>query len=151
MAEFTYLDLRKARESRFDARWKFAQVFHSSEDVIERIETGKQKPTSEQVDLWEELTGIPGLWHRWMCSNDEAYRKRYKNMQYTGLANSILGTKHELMDVLALQDEMERDAIDELISNPELGKRYITEASEAASSLTHTIAKVKASLSRQEK
>ena len=137
MAEFTFHDLRVARESRFDARWKFAQVFNYSEDVIERIETGKQTPTSKQVDHWEELTQTPGLWHRWMISNDDAYRRRYKNAPVPHNTHSAIRALHyEMKDVFMMNGDVERALLKgkpDVIDDPALKEKYKTEVQEMVS------------------
>lgn len=149
MAECTHAELRKARESRFKARWMFAQVFNYSVDVIEEIENGKQIPSSEQVDRWEELTETPGLWHRWMCSNDDAYRKRYKDapVPHSTLAAFTL-LKHEMKDVLELRDSVEKSLVSgkqDVIDDPRLLEKYKKELQEMMAAGAATLAELEKS------
>lgn len=137
MAEYTHHDLRKARESRFPSRWQFAQAFNYSEDVIERIETGKQLPTSAQVDSWEEITQTPMLWHRWMLSNDDPYRKRYKEAPTPHNALAAVRQLHyEMMDVSNLLEPVERALITgkpDFIDDPILREEYKKQLQEMVS------------------
>lgn len=137
MAEFTYHDLRKARESRFQSRWQFAAKFNYSEDVVERIETGKQPPTSAQVDSWEEVTQTPTLWHRWMLSNDDAYRKRYKSAPIPHSTHSAVRTLHyKMQNVLMLNEEVEQALLTgkpDYIDEPVLREKYKLQLQEMVS------------------
>ena len=137
MAECTHLELRTLRDARKMARWQLANEVGVSEDTIERWETGKSTPTPEDVDRIGEVLEDPGLWDRWMFSNYDSYRKRYpRGQQYSGLIASVLGVRHSLGSVIALQDCAEKDVIDGIFDDKELQERYIAQMDEGIASLT---------------
>ena len=142
MAEFTHLDLRKARETRFSSRWQLAEKIGVSPDTVERWETGKQKPTPEDVDHIEEATGVKGIWHAWMCSNCDSYRKRYQNMRQNNLLASIVSVRHEMGDVMKLLDVVERAAISGDINDPSLCKQFRKDLVEAVAAASDALSKL---------
>lgn len=142
MAEFTYLELRKARETRFSSRRQLAEVIGVSEDTIERWETGKQLPTPEDVDRIEDAVQMPGLWHAWMCSNCDSYRKRYKGVKLNGLFSAVVSVRHEMTDVLNIQEAAERDAITGAIDDPMLRRQYRKELSELVATASAALARI---------
>lgn len=119
MPECTNQDLRKAREAREDMpRWKLGSLIGVSESTIERWERGEVLPTPDDVDRIGEAVGDPTLWHRWMLSNVESYRRRYSETRNLSLPVAIMSVGHLVDDMRALQDEAERDAIDGKIDDP---------------------------------
>jgi transcriptional regulator with XRE-family HTH domain len=142
MAEFTYLDLRKAREVRKLTRWQLANKIGVSEDTVERWETGKQAPTPDDVGHIEDALDAVSemLWERWMYSNVQSYREHHAKPQISGLLAAIVGVRQEMTDVLALQDKMERDARDGVLDDVESRARYRMELEEVAAVVTQALA-----------
>jgi transcriptional regulator with XRE-family HTH domain len=144
MAEYTHLDLRKARESRKLTRWQLANKLGVSEDTLERWETGKQPPTPDDVGHIEDALDARGelLWPRWMFSNIESYRQRNPEPRMSALLEAVVSVKYELDDVQALTGRLERDAIDGHIDDPELRKLARKEISEARAALARLDARI---------
>lgn len=138
MAEFTYLELKRAREVRKVPRWQLAKQLGVSEDTLERWENGKQDPHPDDVSNIEHALGAESeaIWHRWMLSNCESYRERYREAKPNGLLAAVLGVRYELSDVLALQERVERDAMDGQLDDPVLRASYLKEIDEAVAALT---------------
>lgn len=144
MAEITNVELRKARDAQSLPRWKVAQEIGVSEDTVERWERGEVQPTPDDVDRLETLYKAPGLWHGWMRSHYESYRARYPETLDLSTAVAVVNVRHQLTDVLALQDAAERDALpDGRIDDPLLRARYIKEMVEAQAALTDALQKIK--------
>ncbi len=144
MAEFTYSELRRAREARKIPRWQLASQIGVSEDTIERWETGKAVPHPDDVSSIEHALDAEAemLWHRWMLSNCESYRERYKEARACGLLSAVVSVRHEIGDVLAMQDKIERDAIDGTLDDPETRATYRRELEEAQASITQALAQI---------
>jgi hypothetical protein len=129
-AECTKLDLRKAREAANLPRWKAAQELGTSEDTIKRWEDPLEKtmPTSADVSRMESVYRAPGLWYAWMHSNDEGFRDHFPAIQTDyQLAMAFVNIRHQLADVMSLQDAMERDAMDGRIDDQAQRDRYMKE------------------------
>lgn len=144
MAEFTNLDLRKARESRKLTRWQLAAKLGVSEDTLERWETGKQRPEPDDVGRIEDALDARAelLWARWMYSNVESYRDRNPEPQVSPLLEAVVRVKHELSDVLGLYERLEMDAIDGRIDDPLLRKQARKEIAEARAALARLDARI---------
>lgn len=142
MAEFTNLDLRKAREARKLTRWQLSNLIGVSEDTLERWEVGKQMPTPDDVGHIEDAldAGVEMLWERWMYSNVDSYRNHHAKPQISGLLAAIVGVRQEMADVLVLQDKMERDARDGALDDVEGRARYRAELEEVAAVVTQALA-----------
>lgn len=124
MSEFTHVELRKARELRKLTRWQLGNMIGVSESTIERWERGEGIPTSSDVDSIGEALEIPTLWHDWMCSNDEPYRKRYSKVANVELPVAFMRVRHGMEDVQAMQGAIERDAVDGVIDDKTQGEVY---------------------------
>lgn len=136
MPEFTNKDLKTAREARKMPRWQLGELVGVSESTIERWETGETQPQPDDIDNIGSALGDDTLWHRWMLSHYDSYRKRYiKGNGSCGLLGSIMAIKYEMQDVLALQEQVERDSIDGRIDDPELRARYAKELKEASAAI----------------
>jgi len=144
MAEFTHLDLRKARETRKIPRWQLATRLGVSEDTLERWETGKQMPTPDDVGRIEDALGARAelFWARWMYSNCESYRERNPAPVISELLAAVVSVRYELADVQALHDQLARDAIDGKIDDPKLRAQAIKEISEARAALSRLQAQI---------
>lgn len=70
----------------------------------------------------------PGLWYAWMHSNDEGFRDHFPAIKTDyQLALALVNIRHQLADVMARQDEMERDAMDGRIDNAAHREEYLRE------------------------
>ena len=139
MAEFTNLELRKAREAQKLPRWKVALEIGVSEDTVERLERGEVTPTPDDVDRLEALYQLPGMWHAWMRSHYDSYRARYPQMMDMSTALSVVNVRHQMADLMSIQDAAERDAMTGHIDNESLRSRYRKEAKELLAALTETL------------
>lgn len=132
MAEFTNIDLRKARDDRQIPRWKLAGEIGVSEDTLERWETGKQRPEPDDVWNIEKTLDTTGIWHKWMLSHYDSYRATYSDApDADGPIGYIVRMKYVMRDVDALMESAERDAMDgkfDDIENCKKMKKVITEA-----------------------
>jgi transcriptional regulator with XRE-family HTH domain len=140
MAEFTNQELRLAREALKIPRWKLAADVNVSESTIERWETGETQPHPDEVDRVAAALGDPTIWHRWMLSNYDSYRKRYINGNNgLELPVALMSVRHELCDVLNLQDKIERDSVDGKIDDQRLKEAYTKEVKEALAALADSL------------
>ena len=130
MSEFTNLDLRKAREAQKMPRWKLAAAGNVSESTLERWESGETMPHPDEVDRIADALGESMIWHRWMISTYDSYRRRYISADDYSLPVMAMKLRHEMDDVRALQDALERDAIDGHMDDEPLLNRSITELQE---------------------
>lgn len=113
-----------------------------SDDVISDWETGKSKPTPDQVDALEKLYKAPGLWHGWMRENYQSYRDRYpESPGNAALALSMVNAKYQVADVLEKQERVIRDALDGTIDDKRGFAEYIQEAKEAHAALGEVLAR----------
>lgn len=143
MAEFTHKDLKIARESRNVAKWQLANELGVSEDTIYRWEKGEQRPDPDIVGNIEKILSYPGLWHRWMLSHYDSYRERYTDVpEVEHLTALVVRMKHEMMDVLSLSDDLERDSLNGKIDKPELWQMLKREASEAVAAIQQTLERI---------
>jgi transcriptional regulator with XRE-family HTH domain len=144
MVEFTFLDLRKAREARKLTRWQLANMIGVSEDTLERWETGKQTPTPDDVGHIEDALDARCelLWSRWMYSNCESYRERNPAPVISELLAAVVSVRYELADVQALHDQLARDAIDGKIDDPALRAQANKEIDEARAALARLKARI---------
>lgn len=74
------------------------------------------------------------MWHDWMMSDCTSYARRCQEIKPYSLPSAIMAARHEFSDILALQDQVERDAVDGAIDDPALKSRYKKEIKEALSS-----------------
>lgn len=144
LPEFGKRELQSARESRKVPRWQLAQVLNVSDSTVERWESTRPEnlsclPDPDEVDKIAEFLGYPTMWHEWMLSNHASYRKRYKGMENYGLTASVMRVRHELLDVLALQDQMERGVVTGTVADVPVGKAYKEQAREAIAILQQAV------------
>lgn len=145
-AEYTKSDLRKARENANLPRWKASQELGVSEDTLKRWEdpTEKAVPTSADVNRMERVYDAPGLWYAWMYSNDEGFRDHFPAVQMDfGQAMAIVNLRHQVADVLALQDAMERDAMDGHIDDIKTKDRYLSELDDVQAAIAQLKDKIR--------
>lgn len=103
-----------------------------SEDTLKRWEDPdpnvKTFPTSPDVSRMESVYHASGLWYAWMHSNDEGFRDHFPAIQTDyQLAMAFVNIRHQLADVMKLQDAMERDAMDGRIDDHEQKGKYLKE------------------------
>lgn len=149
MAECTGFDLRKAREARKMTRWELGNAVSVSESTIERWERpgidGGSKPTPEDVDRLGEALGDTALWHRWMLSNCDSYRKRYLYAPAGGeLATAVLRVRHENGDIQRLQDRAELAALGKPGDNDAILHEYAKELRENIAAETAVLQQLRA-------
>lgn len=112
MAEVTEKDLRKAREDAGLVRWQVAQEIGVSEDTVRRWEDGASRPEPDDVYRLETLYKVRGLWHGWMRSHYESYRAMWSETpSFDRVTSAIMNVRHQLSDVLDMQNEVERGAL----------------------------------------
>lgn len=98
MAEFTGINLKAERKKRNIKQWQVAAALNVSEDVIYRWESNKQEPEPDQVGDYLDFLGCPELWHNWMISNSEHYRRR--NMKTPEVIHLAANIEADLKDTL---------------------------------------------------
>lgn len=112
-------------------QWQAAQAVGVSESTIARWESGEAVPDPEDVDALERTYKAAGLWHRWMRSHYDSYRRRYpEDTANRELPLALVNVRHQMADVVALQDAAERDAMDGRIDDPQMAARYKKELRE---------------------
>ena len=139
MSECTNIDLENARLRRKIPRWKLAGMLGVSESTLARWENGDIRPEPDDVDRYATAVNDPTLWHRWMLSTYDSYRRRYVNCEDQSLQTSISRSKYEMEDVIALQERAGRDALDGAIDDPKLKADYTKEIREAVAALSDTL------------
>lgn len=139
MAEITGRELAAARKAAGLHQYQVAHQLHVSEDVIGAWEREEREPHPDQVDALEKLYKAPGTWHGWMRYHYKSYRDRYPEVQHdNSLALALMTARHQMQDVVSMQDAIERDALDGRIDNAAQAQRYIKEIAEAISALQMT-------------
>ena len=139
MPECTNIDLENARSRRKIPRWKLATILGVSESTIARWENGEVQPEPDDVDRFASAVGDVMLWHRWMLSSYESYRRRYIDAVDQSLPVSIARSRYEMEDVMRLHDRVERDALDGAINDNGLKTLYAKEIKEAIAALSDTL------------
>lgn len=136
-SEFTYVELKAARESHGNMpRWKLAGAIGVSESTIERWEIGKQKPEPDDVNNIAKALGMMEIWHKWMLSHYDSYRERYTDVpRNDSLAETLMRTKYEAMDVVNVLNEVERDTLSGNFKSSEQRKKLRKETQEAMAAL----------------
>ena len=84
------------------------------------------------VDMMEEQLRDVGLFRRWARAQYPEIVKYFgaSDSRELGLLGAVVNTKHQIDDVLKLQDRVERDAVDGQI-DPTLRNSYRQELEEA--------------------
>lgn len=139
MAECTIADLQNARKAAKMPRWQAAQRMGVSEETVRRWETGETRPEPDDVWAMEREYKAEGLWHRWMRSTYDSYRDNWPEIVNRELPLAIVNARHQMADVMALQDEMERDEMDGRIDSRTLRTHYMKEAREAQAALAEAL------------
>nr|DAF74120.1 MAG TPA: antitoxin [Caudoviricetes sp.] len=147
MAECTGIDLRKARESAGMPLWQAAQALAVAESTLKRWEHDECVPQSVDVNRMEHLYKLPGLWHRWMRSNDDAYREHYpEELELHALPSALMKVRYQMEDMQRWQGLVERDAIDGIVDDPRSLRAYLMELESLQAALSAAQTKAKEAL-----
>ena len=131
MPECTNTDLENTRLRQKIPRWKLAGMLGVSESTIARWESGEIRPDPDDVDRFAIAVSDPTLWHRWMLSNYDSYRRRYIDSKEASGLSALMGRyRYETGDVMAIHNIAERDALDGKIDDPQLKQKLIKELQE---------------------
>lgn len=136
--------LKNARKMAGMTRPQVYQVTAISESVLDRWERGETVPDLESLDKLELLYRRPGLWQECLMIYYPSFRRHFPQMIVLETLPALVNTRHQLQDVLALSDTMERDAMDGRIDNATLKAKYISECQEARAALTEAITRLEA-------
>lgn len=136
MAEFTHIDLKRARESRNWPQWKLAAALGVSVDTVQRWESDNGRPRPDDVGNIERELRYPGLWHRWMLSHYDSYRERYASVPDLGHpAAGIIRMIKEIEDLIPYFKELQNDSINGNFDNKLMCANFKKEAMEAIASI----------------
>ena len=127
MSECTNIDLENARLRQKIPRWKMAGILGVSESTIARWENGEMQPEPDDVDRFAYAVMDQTLWHRWMLSHYDSYRRRYIGADNYSLPIMAMKLRHEMDDVRSLQDALERDSIDGFVDDKQLLEQSVNE------------------------
>lgn len=132
MSEPAHQILKDARKEAGLTQIQVAALLSVSVEQVKRMERGDWIPEMADVDVMEEQLRDVGLFRRWARAQYPEIVK-YFGASYRrelGLLGAVVNTKHQIDDVLKLQDRVERDAVDGQI-DPTLRNSYRQELEEA--------------------
>ncbi|MGN0990006.1 MAG: helix-turn-helix domain-containing protein [Candidatus Ventricola sp.] len=137
--------LKAARVKAGLTQLQVAAMLSVSVDQVKRMEYGTWIPEMSDVDLLEEQLHEPGLFRRWARAQFPEISKHFgaSDGQDYGLLGAIVNTKHQMNDVLALHEKVERDALDGRIDDPILREKYEKELQEARQAIDASLQKIK--------
>ncbi len=140
MSECTAKDLRSAREEAGLTIWKAAAALNVGETTLRRWEHGEVVPQSADVSRMERLYRVPGLWHRWMRSNDDAYREHYpaKTIEMV-LPAAVTNIRFRMTDMQEMQEAAERDALDGQMNDEKILNHYREQLQQLQSDITNLL------------
>lgn len=133
MTEFGGNELRKARENAGIRQWQIASEIGVCEALIGRWERGEAFPSPDDVDRLEIAYKAPGLWHKWMLSNCDSYRRHYRGVDETTTAGSVLRGR------FAIERDVSEDG---RIDNPINRDKYEEVLRKVIACLTDTLARI---------
>ena len=114
-----------------------------SESEIGRWERGESLPAPDDVDRYALACRDTTLWHRWMRSHYDSYRRMFgKAVTVSGLSASLAQLRYEMNDVADLFAIAERDGIDGKIDDPLLLQNLIVQLQEMQAAATDTLQKL---------
>ena len=127
------LILKEARKRHRLTQEQLAALLYVSVDQVKRFEHGECVPEMDDVDTLEEKLPEPGLFRRWARAQYPEIAKYFgtSDERDYGLLGAVVNAKHQLGDVLALQERVERDAVDGRIDDMALKSAYGKELREA--------------------
>lgn len=145
MSDTAQAILKTARLSHHLTQQQVAMMLSVSLEQYKRMEYGQVIPEMSDVDTLEEQLPEPGLFKRWARAQFPEITKYFgaSDERDLGLLGSILNAKHQMNDVLALQEKVERDAVDGRIDDPLLRGQYEKELLEARQAIDASIQKIK--------
>ncbi|MGN0774925.1 MAG: helix-turn-helix domain-containing protein [Candidatus Ventricola sp.] len=137
--------LKAARVKAGMTQLQVAAMLSVSVDQVKRMEYGTWIPEMSDVDLLEEQLHEPGLFRRWARAQFPEISKHFgaSDGRDYGLLGAIVNTKHQMNDVLALHEKVERDALDGRIDDPILREKYERELQEARQAIDASLQKIK--------
>lgn len=137
--------LKAARVKAGLTQLQVAAMLSVSVDQVKRMEYGTWVPEMSDVDLLEEQLHEPGLFRRWARAQFPEISKHFgaSDGRDYGLLGSIVNTKHQMNDVLALHELVEQDALDGRIDDPILREKYERELQEARQAIDASLQKIK--------
>lgn len=131
-------DLLAARNAAGLSREEAAPELGVSASTIRDWEDDRIRTKPGPDDVWrmEKLYSAPGLWRRWMQSHYDSYRENHPEeaVDRSTLA-AVVNVRHQLADVMALSEPMERDAMDGKIDDIAQRTRYLRELDEAEAAI----------------
>lgn len=142
MSEKAGVLLKNARKSAGMTRQQVYQVTRISESVLERWESGETVPDLDDLDKLELLYRSPGLWQECLMLYYPSFRRHFPQMVRLDTLPALVNNRHQLQDVLDLNEKMERDALDGKIDDAATKAQYIKECQEARAALTETITRL---------
>lgn len=118
--------IREARQRHGLTQYQMAAMLCVSVEQIKRYEYGTVIPEISDMDRMEEALREPGFFRRWARAQYPEIRKHFGETDDTptGLMGAIVNTRHSMGDVLAIQEHVERDAVDGRIDDDALRARY---------------------------
>ena len=124
--------LKDARKEAGLTQIQVAALLSVSVEQVKRMERGDWIPEMADVDMMEEQLRDVGLFRRWARAQYPEIVKYFgaSDRRELGLLGAVVNTKHQIDDVLKLQDRVERDAVDGQI-DPTLRNSYRQELEEA--------------------
>lgn len=137
--------LKAARVKAGLTQLQVAAMLSVSVDQVKRMEYGTWIPEMSDVDLLEEQLHEPGLFRRWARAQFPEISKHFgaSDGRDYGLLGAIVNTKHQMNDVLALHERVERDALDGRIDDPILREKYERELQEARQAIDASLQRIK--------
>lgn len=137
--------LKAARVKAGLTQIQVAAMLSVSVDQVKRMEYGTWIPEMSDVDLLEEQLHEPGLFRRWARAQFPEISKHFgaSDGRDYGLLGAIVNTKHQMNDVLALHEKVERDALDGRIDDPILREKYEKELQDARQAIDASLQKIK--------
>lgn len=145
MPECTGKDLQAARTRAKMTQWQLGVACNVSEHTIQRWESDSSEsmPEPDDVDRFALAVGDPTLWHRWMISHYDSYRRRYiGGIAFDTLAASMSKLRFEMDDVLQLYGGAERDGLDGTIDDRQLKEAFTKELKDMISAAADLLQKV---------
>lgn len=137
--------LKAARVKAGLTQLQVAAMLSVSVDQVKRMEYGTWIPEMSDVDLLEEKLHEPGLFRRWARAQFPEISKHFgaSDGRDYGLLGALVNTKHQMNDVLAMHEKVERDAIDGRIDDPILRERYEKELRETRQAIDASLQKIR--------
>ena len=143
MPEFAPTDLKAARVRSKKLQYAVAADCGVSERTIQRWESGDLQPEPDDVDRYAAACEDATLWHRWMISHYDSYRRRYiGGVAFDSLAASMSKLRFEMDDVLQLYGRAERDGQDGAIDDPQPKTAFTKELKDLVSAASALLQKV---------